>query len=169
MAGLCSVAYKKDFSRFAGLLGLCLFLSACGGGGSTTVTPVGAKAVLNGPTLATATSHWVASDCKVQAELTSDYGFLSVVTDTAGGTTTASLTWAAGSSSTSVTVGPSIGGQSGVFWITALSGINGSIASQTFTANVTVETGSTPQSLGSCTFTLTQKGLSVPAVSPETP
>jgi hypothetical protein len=30
-----------------------------------------------------------------------------------------------------------------------------------------VQTGSTPQSLGTCTFTLTQKGLSVPAVSPD--
>ena len=160
------MTYKTGFSHSAMLLALSLSLSACGGGGMT-VTKAGADAVLNGATLATATSHWVASSCKVQAELTSDHGFLSVVTDTAGGTTVGSETWAVGSNSNNVTVGPGFGGESGIFWITALSGISGSTSSATFTANVTVQTGSTPQSLGTCTFTLTQKGLSVPAVSPD--
>jgi len=156
--------YRTYLPCSAGLLGLSLCLSACGGGG-LTVTKSGAEAVLNGATLATATSHWVASTCRVQAELTADNGFLSVVTSPSGTTTQASETWAVGSNPDSVTVGPGIGLE-GAYWITALGSISGSTTQESFTANVTVETSSTPQSLGSCTFTLTQKGLTAPADAP---
>jgi hypothetical protein len=167
MARLCSQTHKiarLSPAGLLGLLGLGLFLSACGGGsgGSNTSPQTGPDAILNGATLATATSHWVSTPCSVQAELTSDYGFLSVVTDDAGATTMASEEWAIGTNQASVTVGPALG-LKGAFWISALDNIARAVSSQTFTANVVVETESTPQSLGSCTFTLTEKGLSLPA------
>jgi hypothetical protein len=146
--------------RSATLLGLGGLLSACGGG-SMPPQPTGVNAILNGSTLAKATSHWVSKSCAIQAELTSDHGFLSVVTNTSGDTTTASLTWTPSVSQNSVTVS-SLGGEGGTFWITSMSGIGGSVASQQFTAAVTVETQDTPQNLGNCTFSLTQGGLSLP-------
>jgi hypothetical protein len=162
-----SAKSRRDWSGPAGLLGLSLFLTACGGGGSSMIAPqAGPEAVLNGASLTTATSHWVSTRCEVEAELTKDKGFLSVVTDTAGTTTYASETWTtAASNANSVTVGPGLGGEGGAFWITSLGNINGSTSSQAFTANVNVQTQDNPQNLGSCTFTLTQKGLSLPAVS----
>ena len=145
---------------FAGLLGLGLFLSACGGGygGGNTPPATGPNAILNGATLATATSHWVSSQCNVKVELNSDYSFWSIVTDTSGTTSSGSETWAVGPDPNSVTVGPG-SGLGGFFWVSALKNITGSTSSQMFTASVTVETSSTPQSLGSCTFTLVQGNL----------
>jgi hypothetical protein len=92
---------------FIALLAVGLFLSACGGGygGSNPTSPTGPNAVLNGGTLATATSHWVSSQCKVQVELTTDYGFWSIVVDTSGTTSSGSETWAVGPDPNSVTVG----------------------------------------------------------------
>ncbi len=83
-----------------------------------------------------------------------------MVTDKAGTTTSGSETWTAVPNSNSVTVGPGFGGEGGVFGVAALGDITGSTSSQTFTALVTTETGSTPQNLGSCTFVRAQHGLS---------
>jgi len=146
-------------SPSAGLLGLGLFLSACGGGGTAPPLQQGPDAVLNGSTLAAAASHWVSTQCNVQVELTSDFGFWSVVTNSAGTTTSGSETWAAVPDSNSLTAGPGFGGETGAFWVSGLGNITGSTSSQTFTATVTVETGSTHQNLGSCTFALTQHTL----------
>jgi hypothetical protein len=112
--------------RFAGLLGLGLFLSACGGGygGSNPTPPTGPSAILNGATLATATSHWVSAQCNVQVELTSDYGFWSIVVDTSGTKSSGSQTWAVGPDPNSVTVGPG-SGLGRFFWVSALRNITG--------------------------------------------
>jgi hypothetical protein len=147
--------------HFAVLLAVGLFLSACGGGygGSNPTSPTGPNAVLNGSTLATATSHWVSSACKVQVELTSDYGFWSIVVDTSGTTSSGSETWAVGPDPNSVTVGPG-SGVAGFFWVSALTNITGSTSSQTFKAGVTVDDSSnTHQNLGTCTFALQQGKL----------
>jgi len=145
--------------RFVGLL--ALGLSGCGGYGGNNNTPppaTGPNAITNGDTLAVATSHWVSAQCNVQVELTSDYGFYSIVVDNSGTKSSGSFTWAIGPDATSVTVGPG-SGLGGFFWVSALKDITGSTASQMFSASVTVETQSTPQSLGSCTFTLMQGNL----------
>ena len=145
--------------RSAVLLALGLLLSACGGGdGFVHILPTGPNAVLNGDTLATATSHWVSSQCTVQVELTSDHSFWSIVVDTSGTTSSGSETWAIGPDPLSVTVGPG-SGVAGFFWVSALTNINGSTASQTFTAGVTVKSSNTPQNLGNCTFALQQGRL----------
>lgn len=152
---------KTYLSRSAGLLGLGLFLSACGGspGGSNPLpTAAGPNAILNGATLATATSHWVSAKCGVQVELSSDNGFYSIVLDNSGKASSGPEKWAIGPDSDSVTVGPGTG-LGGFYWVSALKNITGSTSSQTFTANVTVETGSTNQSLGSCTFASAQHNL----------
>lgn len=153
-------SHKLPLLRAAVLLGLGLFLSSCGGGSDqSNVTPTaGPDAILNGGTLATATSHWVASGCAVQVELTSDYGFYSIVTSTSGTTTAESETWAVGPDANSVTVGPGTS-QKGAFSVSNLGEIARS-TSTTFTANVTVVSLGTHQSLGTCTFTLTQQNLS---------
>jgi hypothetical protein len=153
-----------SLSRSAGLLGISLMLSACGGGSPPPQqSPV--QAVQNGSSLASASSHWVSKSCALQAEIASNDGFLSIVTDTAGDTTTASLTWAAGTNGNSLTVtGSTPGGLQGAFWIASMTSISGSVASQQFTADVTVQTQDTPQNLGTCSFVLTQGGLALPAV-----
>ena len=143
--------------RFA-VFAVGLFLSACGGGygGSNPTSPTGPNAVLNGSTLATATSHWASSQCKVQVELTGDYGFWSIVVDSSGTTSSGSETWAVGPDANSVTVGPG----SGFFWVSALTNITGSTSSQTFNAGVTVDDSSnTHQNLGTCSFALQQGKL----------
>jgi hypothetical protein len=161
---LTPLRFNPHTMRFlcpVGLFVLSLFLSACGGsyGGSNPIPPTtGPDAILNGATLATATSHWVSAPCNVQVELTSDYGFWSIVIDNSGTKSSGSFTWAVGPDPNSVTVGPG-SGLGGFFWVSALKNITGSTSSQMFTANVTVETQSTPQSLGSCTFTLMQGNL----------
>jgi hypothetical protein len=142
----------------AALLGLAL-LSSCGGGSDQTnaAPTAGPEAILNGATLAGATSHWVSSGCAVQVELTSDYGFYSMVTSTSGTTTAASETWAVGPDSDSVTVGPAPS-LKGAFSVSNLGEIT-RLTSTTFSATVTVVSVATHQSLGSCTFTLAQQNL----------
>jgi hypothetical protein len=147
--------------RFAGLLVLGSFLSACGGGygGNNPAPPTGPNAILNGTNHTTATSHWVSSQCKVQVELTTDYGFWSIVVDTSGTTSSGSETWAVGPDPNSITVGPG-SGVGGFFWVSALTNITGSTSSQMFTAGVTVDDSSnTHQNLGNCTFALQQGNL----------
>ena len=152
-------------SSVAALLALTLFLSGCGGSSSGSMgsnpppTQTGPNAILNGVSLAAATSHWVSARCNVQVELTSDKAFWSIVLDNSGKTSSGNETWTVGPDSTSVMVGPGTG-LGGFFWVSALGNITGSISSQTFTANVSVKTVSASQSLGVCTFTLAQKGLS---------
>jgi len=154
---------KNTWLRSGAILGLGLFLFACGGGGSGTIggnqTPQnGPKAIVNGATLAAAANHWVAARCNVQVELTSDYGFYSVVVDSAGNRSAGTETWAVGPDPNSVEVGPG-NGLRGFFWVSALKTITGSTGSQSFTANVSVETGSTAQNLGTCSFVLAQGKL----------
>lgn len=155
---------SKTHLRSGALLGLGIFLFACGGGGHGTIgsqsPQAGPNAILNGATLASATSHWTAAKCGVQVELTSDFGFYSVVVNSSGTTSSGPEKWALGPDSSSVTVGPGDGGLGGFFWVSALKTITGSSTAQTFSANVSVETGSTVQSLGSCTFVLVQGKLS---------
>lgn len=128
-------------------------------GGSNPLPQTGPNGILNGASHAVATSHWVSARCNVQVELTSDKGFWSIVVDTSGKTSSGSETWTVGPDSASVMVGPGTG-LGGFFWVSALGNITGSTSSQTFTANVSVKTVSTSQSLGNCSFALAQKGLS---------
>ncbi|MGO9339296.1 MAG: hypothetical protein ACLPY1_17510 [Terracidiphilus sp.] len=128
----------------------------------TSITPPvskGPNGVLNGTTLAASTTYWNSTNCSVEAELSADHGFWSVVVDSAGTMSTGGEEWAVGPDANSVTVGPGNGGLQGFFWITALGEITGSVASKTFTATVTVKTGDTPQVLGTCTFDLKQGNL----------
>ena len=161
MARLNSRVLRVCPSSFFTLLSLGLLLSGCGGG-STQTSQSAVDGIVNGGTLATASSHWTGKTCALQGELTSDHGFLSLVTDTSGNTTVAELTWTAAANGDSVTVSPLNSGGMGAA-ITAISGISGSVASQQFTAGVIVKSGSTPQNLGSCSFALTKGGLALPA------
>jgi hypothetical protein len=162
---------KVTLPCYIALIWASLVLSACGGGsgnatgggGNTMVPQAGPNAVLNGASLATATSHWVSTDCSVQAELTGDHGFYSVVVDSRGTTSSGPEAWTVGSNANSVTVGPGVGGLAGFFWISALDNITGSTSSETFTAGVVVQTGSTGQSLGTCAFVLKGGALGQPA------
>jgi hypothetical protein len=159
MTRLGFVARKAIRLCCAGMLGL--LFSACGGssGSGTSSTSTGPDGILNGATLAASTSHWVSTQCHVQAELSSDNGFWSVVVNSVGTTYSGSEKWTLGPNPNSVTVGPGFGGVQGALWISALGDITGSVSSEAFTANVTVETGSTSQSLGGCTFVLAPGNL----------
>ena len=124
------------------------------------VSETGVNAIMNGTLLASATSHWTASKCSVQVELTSDHGFYSAVTDNHGNTSSGSSTWAQGANSDSVTIATSGGsGLSSFFWVSALSNISGSTSSQLLTAAVSVKNQGTVQNLGSCSFVLAKGAL----------
>ena len=98
--------------RFAGLLGLGLFLSACGGGGNGGIgsgtigntQQTGPNAILNGATGATSTSHWASTQCRVQVQLTGDHGFWTIVLDNTGRTSSGNFSWSVGPNPNSVTV-----------------------------------------------------------------
>ena len=161
MSRLCRETSKTQLLSFAMLLGLGLFLSVCGGGsGSSTPLPTtGPDAILNGATLSAATNHWVSTQCRSQVELNGDHTFFSIYVDKSGRMSSGSEKWSVGNDSNSVTVGPGDGGLGGFYWVSSLREISGSTSSKTFTADVSVETGSTNQTLGSCTFSLMQNGL----------
>lgn len=166
MSRLIPGPHGRSTLRLVSTLVLGMLLSSCGGssgssntGGNNSSAQAGPSAVLNGASLASATTHWVSAQCHVQAELTSDSGFWSVVVDTSGTTSSGSETWTIGPDKNSITVGPG-SGLKGFFWISALGEISGSTSSKVFTANVVVETSSNVQNLGSCTFTLAQGALS---------
>jgi hypothetical protein len=147
-------------------LALCLalapLLTSCAGNGqSLSQNPPGKtpEDILNGNTLSTADSHWVAQNCSVQVELTADKGAWTVVRDTGGNTSSGSESWTQGSTTDSVDIGPG-SGLGGFFWISTLTSIRGSTLSKSFSAGVTVEDSTqTHQSLGSCSFTLQSGGL----------
>lgn len=148
--------------KIALLLGIGLFLSACGGGGNGTIgggnqsQQSGPGAVVNGASLATAKSHWRGTNCGIQVELSSDYGFDSVVVDTSGKTSAGNGHWAVGPDAKSLTT--DLGsGLVGFLWVSSLRTITGSTASQGFTANVVV--GPNSQTLVGCNFMLVQGGL----------
>jgi hypothetical protein len=152
--------------RTAALLALASFLTACGGSSSSSTgistgptQQNGPNAVVNGASLAAATSHWVSNSCHVQVELTTDNGFYSVVVDNLGHTSSGPEKWAIGANANSITIGPGNSGLGGFFWVSALGNIAGSTTSQSFTANVSVTTNTTSQNLGICTFALAQKSL----------
>jgi hypothetical protein len=145
--------------RFAALLGLGLFLSACGGGGNGGIgsgtigntQQTGPNAILNGATAATSTSHWASTQCRVQVQLTGDHGFWSIVLDNTGRTSSGNFSWSVGPNPNSVTVNGG-SGLGGFLWVAALGNVTGSTSSQRFTAGVTVQPNS--QYLGICTFVL---------------
>lgn len=153
----------NPLSRPIGLLSLGLFLSACGGGGNGTIgsgnqfPQAGPSAIVNGTSLAFAKSHWKSTNCSVQVELSSDYGFYSVVVAKTGTTTSITGHWATGPDANSLTTDIS-SGLAGSLWVSTLKTITGSTVSQTFTANVTVQPNT--QALGNCIFVLVQGPLS---------
>jgi hypothetical protein len=114
--------------------------------------------VLNGASLASATSHWVAKQCGLEAELTNDAEFYSVVTDTAGITYSTDGQLAIGPNTNSVTVNSQYG-----ISIVSLGNISGSTTSGAFTAIVKVSVNQNVQTLGTCGFVLVQKGIPLPA------
>ena len=145
----------------AGLIGIGLFLSAFGGGsgtigGGNSALQTGPAAIFNGASLPSAKSHWRATNCTVQVELTSDSGFYSVVVDKAGKTSSGGGHWVTGPDATSLTtdLGSGLGG---FLWVSSLRTIAGSTSSQAFTANVIVQPNT--QILSGCTFVLVQGPL----------
>jgi len=146
----------SSWPYLAALIALGTFLTSCGAYNAGNPNPnpaTGPDAVINGANLATATTHWVSSDCNVQVELTSDSGFWSIVVDTSGTKSSGSETWAVGPDTDSITIGPG-SGLVGFFWVSALTKITGSTTSKAFTADAYVTTQSTQQNLGICNFTL---------------
>jgi hypothetical protein len=112
------------------------------------------------PNTRNATGHWVATSCGVQVELTADGKAWTVVIDTSGTTSSGAETWTAGTSSSSISIGPG-SGQGGFFWVSALTNIKGTTASEAFSADVTVgDSTNTHQDLGTCSFTLQTGPLS---------
>jgi len=154
---------SRQTLRIVAVMAASSFLMAsCGGSSqSMTTTPPSSQGILNGQTHATATSHWAATSCGVQVELTADGNAWTVVIDTSGTTSSGSETWTVGASSSSITLGPG-SGLGGFFWVSALTSIKGTTASEAFSADVTVGEGGTGthQDLGTCSFTLQTGPLS---------
>jgi hypothetical protein len=137
------------------------FLSACGGGGSLTAPmPTPATGIMNGATHASATSHWESTNCTVKVEVTTDHAAWTSVTTNKGTTSSGSETWSPGATQNTMLIGPGNSGLGGFFWVSGLASISGSTASSSFSATVTVESGTTSQVLGTCSFALAQHPLS---------
>src|SRR5438477_3748380 len=135
-----------------GVGALTALATCCGGGSHSQQGPTaGPTAILNGSTLATVNSHWVAQNCGVKVELAANGEFRSAVTDTSGTTHSSSGTWTA-SGTNSADTGGSFG------WVNRLTNISGSTSSQTFSAGVDVYLNY-QQSLGTFTITLQPGGL----------
>jgi hypothetical protein len=147
--------------RIAAVTASSFLMVSCGSGSqSANPAPPSSQGILNGQTHATATSHWVATSCGVQVELTADGKAWTVVIDTSGTTSSGAETWTAGASSSSISIGPGTG-QGGFFWVSALTNIKGTTASEAFSADVTVgDSTNTHQDLGTCSFTLQTGPLS---------
>src|ERR1700733_895431 len=138
------------------MIAISLSMVSCGGG--QTAPPPGSQGILNGQTHATASSHWVSTNCGVSVELTSDGSAFSVVHDTLGNVTSASGTWTAGPSAGSITVnaGNALG-----FSISSLTSIQGTTISGVFSADATVvDRSGTSQDLHTCSFNLLTGPLS---------
>lgn len=126
----------------------------CGGGSvTTTMSQNGPAAIINGTSIATANSSWVASDCNLSVELTSDSGFAWVVGTISGSHSTGQATWLpSGTDGAVINFSTGLGG---FVWPTSLAHIAGSTSSKQFMADVTVnDSTNTPQDLGTCSFGL---------------
>lgn len=140
------------------ILAMSVSMVSCGGG--QTAPPPGSQGILNGQTHATATSHWVSTNCGVSVELTSDGNAFSVVHDTSGNTYSSSGTWTAGPSAGSIAVSAG-SGLTPFLSISSLSSIQGTTVSGLFSADVTVvDSGGTHQDLHTCSFSLLTGPLS---------
>lgn len=155
-----SNAEKSSLNRpmhiVVAMIAVTLSMVSCGGG--QTAPPPGSQGILDGQTHATATSHWVSTNCGVSVELTSDGNAWSVVRDTSGSITSASGTWTAGPSAGSITInaGNALG-----FSISSLTSIQGTTTSGAFSADVTVvDSSGTHQDLHTCSFSLLTGPLS---------
>lgn len=138
------------------MIAMTLSMVSCGGG--QTAPPPDSQGILNGQTHATASSHWVSTNCGVSVELTSDGNAFSVVHDTSGNVTSASGTWTAGPSAGSITVnaGNALG-----FSISSLTSIQGTTTSGVFSADVpVVDRSGNSQDLHTCSFSLLTGPLS---------
>ena len=142
------------------------FLCACGGGGIASPGTIGGNkpqtgpnGILNGASLSVATTHWVSAACHVQVELTTDKNAYTVVIDKSGTTSAGTGTWAISTDPASVGINSAGAGTGGFCWVSSLQGITGSVASNSFAARVSVSTGGTSQTLGTCSFVLTQGNL----------
>ena len=142
-----------------GLLLVTPMMTGCGNSGQKLTQ--GPNAVLNGGSIASATSHWVAQACGVQVEITSDGGFYSVVTDTSNTTWSGVGTWTASGANGLVTSGF---GAEGFFWVAELANISGSTSSGAFAAVTTVDGTGTQQTLGNCMFALQQGAIQIPVI-----
>ena len=137
------------------ILAFVTAISNCGGGvgvNCSQVSSVGPNAVLNGPTLAAATSHWTAQSCGVGVEIAKNGEFWSEVGDISGNHYSGPETWTGDDAN-----GPTACCAPGIFdfaSVTKLQNISGSLCSGKFTAETTVARGSYEQDLGSCTFSL---------------
>jgi len=127
-------------------------LVSCGGGSNAdSGNNVGPNAILNGSTLATATTSWTASNCAVKVELTGDGGAKFAVSDESGITSSGTTTWSPlGSDGATIKCGSGIGG---FLCLGSLAHISGSTASQAFTAAVTAGGSNGSQTL-TCSFSL---------------
>src|SRR5580692_7459638 len=148
-----------ECSRYISLaiaLTLTVVVTACGSGsGNKVQNTIGPTAILNGASLAAATSHWGSGPCSVKVELTADGGFISAVTDMSGITYTTSGTWTASGTSDATSNTP----------VNQLTGISGSTASQSFSATQVGVFLSYQQSTGPCGFALQDGVIAMPGAT----
>jgi hypothetical protein len=158
--------------RFAAILVLSALMVSCNGNNNTTVSGTNSGpdnpgsdnggntlAILNGETLASATTHWVSQACNVQVELTSDGGAWSIVVDPSGARSSVAHNWVAGPYPDSAKIGPG-STVAGISWISSLTNITGSTSAKSLSADVTVQNTTSSRGLGNCSFTLQPGGLS---------
>jgi hypothetical protein len=147
------------------IMAIALFLTACtstGSGSGSSATPssssnsnpdAGPQAIINGQTLATASSHWQSTNCgiPIEVELTlGDSGFKSYIRDSNGYSHNATGNWIPSANGASVTIQyPS--GTDTTDAVVSMINIAGSTASAGFVAGVNTGYG---VNVPTCVFNL---------------
>jgi len=136
---------------------LVFALLSCGGGGggnngANPAITSGPRAILNGSSLATATSYWISQNCSVKVAVAADGGLKATVTDTSGTTYTSGGTWTAADNN-----GLTVSESGGSVYLSRMSNISGSTSAGSFSAGLVFSVQSTgDQNIGPCTFSLQQ-------------
>ena len=132
---------------------LASLLVACGGASSPKYTgpTAGPTAILNGPSTSSATTYWSSANCLLKVELGADGTFIGDV-NTDGTWTMTPGNWTASGSSSAGTTGDTV-------WIDALTNIEGSTYSQTFSVTSAGVYDTYQQTIGPCQFALQSGAL----------